>query len=266
MSGIRLSYEADLPARSGLGTSSSFAVGMINAFHAVKGSRADKRRLADEAIHLERVLCGEAGGEQDQIAVAFGGLNRIDFSAGGYSVRPLIMPKERKLSLSGSLMLFFTGLSRFSASIQEGVAQSLGGKSEILGEMKSLVDMAEKILASKGSLDEFGRLLDYAWKLKRGMSAGVSTPRVDEAYAKALEAGALGGKLLGAGGGGFLLFYVPRERQDSVAEALGDMLRVPFEFEGGGASVLYYDAEDWSESQFREPGEHSGQRLISSSV
>lgn len=245
---IRMTYEADLPARSGLGTSSSFAVGMIEAFYGLKGKYADKRKLADEAIYLERVLCAEAGGIQDQIAASFGGFNRIDFSKDGYSVKPVIMHKERKEELNRRLMLFFTGFSRFSSDIQKGTEKSMQDKSRELLEMYALVDEAEKVLTDKNrSLDEFGKLLDYTWKLKRGISSGISTDSIDELYAKAVNAGALGGKLLGAGGGGFLLFYVPEERQEAVKKALAGQMYVPFRFESEGTKIIYYAQEDYKE-------------------
>lgn len=245
---IRMTYEADLPARSGLGTSSSFAVGMLEAFYALKGKYADKRKLADDAIYLERTLCAEAGGIQDQIAASFGGFNRIDFSRDGYTVRPVIMNRERKEELNSQLMLFFTGFSRFSSDIQKGAEKSMKDKTSQLIEMYHLVDEAEKILTDKNiSLDEFGKLLDYTWKLKRGISAGISTDSIDEQYAKAMNAGALGGKLLGAGGGGFLLFYVPLEKQADVKNALKDQMCVPFKFENDGTKIIYYSAEDYKE-------------------
>ncbi len=240
---IRLTYESDLPARSGLGTSSSFAVGMINAFYALKGKYADKRKLADDAIYLERVLCNEAGGIQDQIAAAFGGLNRIDFDANGYDVKPIIISPERKRMLNENLMLFFTGFSRFSADIQVTTGKAMSNKLAELAEMKRLVDEAEGVLISKGDLNEFGRLLDYTWKLKRGISSAVSTDSIDALYTKAIQAGALGGKLLGAGGGGFLLFYVEKDKQESVRKALQDLLYVPFEFENMGTKVVHYTPE-----------------------
>ena len=151
----------------GLGTSSSFAVGMLNAFYALKGKYADKRKLADDAIYLERVLCNESGGVQDQIAAAFGGLNRINFNADGYEVNPVIISPERKAQLNNNLMLFFTGFSRFSSDIQQTTEKALVDKQKQLLEMLSLVDDAEKVLTSKTDLNEFGRLLDYTWKLKR---------------------------------------------------------------------------------------------------
>lgn len=242
---IRLTYEADLPARSGLGTSSSFAVGMLNAFYALKGKYADKRKLADDAIFLERVLCNESGGVQDQIAASFGGLNRINFDAVGYSVNPVIISPERKNLLNRNLMLFFTGFSRFSSDIQVEAEKSLKSKQAQLLEMLSLVDDAEAVLTSKCDLNEFGRLLDYTWKLKRGITSKVSTDSIDAVYEKAMKAGATGGKLLGAGGGGFLLFYVEPEKQEKVREVLKDFLYVPFKFETGGTRVIHYTPESY---------------------
>ncbi len=245
MDDIRLTYESDLPARSGLGTSSSFAVGMLEAFYALKGQYADKRKLADDAIYLERTLCAESGGVQDQIAAAFGGLNRINFSRDGYSVNPVIISPERKKQLNRSLMLFFTGFSRFSSDIQKGTEVSMKDKTVQLKEMYRLVDEAEQVLVNRDrSLDEFGRLLDYTWKLKRGISGGISTDTIDGQYQKALDAGALGGKLLGAGGGGFLLFYVPEDKQASVREAMKGLLYVPFKFENDGTKVIHYSPEE----------------------
>ena len=211
---IRLTYEADLPARSGLGTSSSFAIGMLNAFYALKGKYADKRKLADEAIYLERVLCNEAGGWQDQIAASFGGFNRIEFNADGYEVRPIIINPERKK----------------------------------LKQMYELVNEAEQVLVNKDrDLDDFGRLLDTTWKLKKGTGSSISTGSIDELYDKAMKAGALGGKLLGAGGGGFLLFYVQPENQKLVKEAMSDLMYIPFRFEDAGTQVIHYTPEPYEE-------------------
>lgn len=211
---IRLTYEADLPARSGLGTSSSFAIGMLNAFYALKGKYADKRKLADEAIYLERVLCNEAGGWQDQIAASFGGFNRIEFNADGYEVRPIIINPERKK----------------------------------LKQMYELVNEAEQVLVNKDrDLDDFGRLLDTTWKLKKGTGSSISTGSIDELYDKGMKAGVLGGKLLGAGGGGFLLFYVQPENQKLVKEAMSDLMYIPFRFEDAGTQVIHYTPEPYEE-------------------
>ena len=242
---IRLGYEADLPARSGLGTSSSFAVGMINAFYALKGKYADKKKLANEAIYLERTLCGEAGGWQDQISAAFGGMNRIDFSRDGvYTVKPVIIHPERKKKLNDNLMMFFTGFTRFSSDMQ--TINAIGYKTKVaqLQQMFALVDEAEKVLEDKNSdLDEFGRLLDRTWKLKRQTGSAITTDSIDGIYERGIAAGALGGKLLGAGGGGFLVFYVPPEKQDAVKSAMGNLLHVPFQFENGGTQVIHYTPE-----------------------
>lgn len=244
MHDIRLTYEADLPARSGLGTSSSFAVGMLNAFHALKGQYVGKRQLADEAIYLERTLCHESGGVQDQIAASFGGLNRIGFDGSGYKVSPIIISPDRKLLLNRNLMLFFTGFSRFSFEIQSDTQNALKGQTGRLIEMCRLVDEAERVLVSPNAdLNDFGKLLDYTWRLKRGMTSKISTGSIDALYQTAVKAGALGGKLLGAGGGGFLLFYVEPEKQETVRKALQNLLYVPFKFEDQGTRVLYYTPE-----------------------
>lgn len=243
---MRLTYEADLPARSGLGTSSSFAVGMLNAFYALKGKYADKKKLADEAIYLERVLCKEAGGWQDQIAASYGGFNRINFNADGYEVLPVIISPEKKKTLNKNLMMFFTGFTRFSSDVQKANAQGRQDKTSQLKEMLTLVDEAEKALTeSSDSLSEFGRLLDHTWKLKRQTGAAVSTDAIDTLYAKGISAGATGGKLLGAGGGGFIVFYVEPDYQDAVKEAMSDLLYVPFEFENGGTRVIHYTPENY---------------------
>lgn len=243
---LRLNYEADLPARSGLGTSSSFAVGLLNAFYALKGKYADKRKLADEAIYLERVLCDEAGGWQDQIAASFGGFNKINFTASGYEVMPLIVSPEKKELLNDKLMMFFTGFTRFSAEIQASNSMEKENKYAVLKEMQALVADAEAVLTDKyADLDEFGRLLDYTWKLKRRTGTKISTDSIDCLYECGIKAGATGGKLLGAGGGGFLLFYVPLDRQKEVRRAMEKFLCIPFRFETEGTRVIYYAAENY---------------------
>lgn len=241
---MRIAYEADLPARSGLGTSSSFAVGMLNAFHCMKGTFASKERLAKEAIILERELCNEAGGWQDQIAAAYGGFNRIDFVNNSFQVNPIIMSPKRKDELNSNLMMFFTGFTRFSSDMQK--ANKVTDKTTRLKEMLALVDEAQGALTDKSKpLSEFGRLLDVTWNLKRNTGPQISTGPIDELYSKAIKAGALGGKLLGAGGGGFLVFYVEPDAHKSVRKALKDLLYIPFEFENQGTSVVYYDPEDF---------------------
>ena len=267
MRDLRITYEADLPARSGLGTSSSFAVGMLSAFHGLKGHAETKERLADEAIYLEREMCREAGGWQDQIAASFGGFNKIVFGKEAedikksrkqsafekgqteeketidydYAVIPLSVSEERKRALNANLMMFFTGFTRFSSDIQKENARADGREKTLqLKKMLSLVPAAEKILTDDSTdLDDFGRLLNETWRLKRQTGGAVTTGGIDALYEKGLAAGALGGKLLGAGGGGFMVFYVPKEKHHDVMKAMNELMYVPFEFESEGTKTLY---------------------------
>ena len=244
---IRLTYEGDLPARTGLGTSSTFAVGMLNAFCALKGKMMSHRQLADEAIHVERDILKEHGGWQDQVAAAYGGLNRIDFKDGDFSVHPIIISPERKHELDENLMLFYTGIQRFSSEIQADTFASPVDKTKQLLDMLALVDEAEKILTDHNtSLNEFGKLLDTTWKLKRGTGSKVSNGSIDELYNRAIKEGALGGKLLGAGGGGFLLFYCEKQHQPALVKTLEQLMIVPFNFENEGAQILYYNPQTYS--------------------
>ena len=204
-----------------------------------------EKDLADEAIYLERVLCSEAGGWQDQIAASFGGFNRINFGPDGYEVLPLIISPERKKRLNDNLMMFFTGFTRFSSEIQKvNEVDGTLNKRKMLGKIYELVNIAERILTNEEkNLDEFGKLLDLTWKLKRKTGNYVSTDSIDYLYEKGIQAGALGGKLLGAGGGGFLVFYVPPEKQEKVMEAMKELLYIPFKFENGGTRVIHYTPE-----------------------
>lgn len=245
---LRLTYESDLPAKSGLGTSSSFAVGMLNAFYALKGKYIDKKRLADEAIYLERTLCKENGGIQDQIAAAFGGLNRIDFNREGYTVNPIIIDEKRKELLNENLMLFFTGFSRFSSDIQKNARKEMNSNIAMLKEMYQLVDEAEQVLIGKGELKEFGKLMEYSWKMKSRLASNISTDAIDHIYDKAKRAGAIGGKLLGAGGGGFLLFYVEPDMQNEIRKKLDSMLYVPFRLENMGTRIIHFTPETYEET------------------
>jgi len=244
---IRLTYEGDLPARTGLGTSSTFAVGMINSFCALKGKMMSKRQLAQEAIHVERNILQEYGGWQDQVAAAYGGLNRINFHDNDFTVHPIVISPDRKKQLDENLLLFYTGVQRFSSEIQENTFAKPIDKTQQLLDMLALVDEAEEILTNKNiSLNEFGKLLDKTWKLKRGIGAKVSNGSIDELYNLGIKAGALGGKLLGAGGGGFLLFYCEKEKQVNLIKALDKLMIVPFNFENDGAQILYYAPTEYS--------------------
>ncbi|MBQ7122284.1 MAG: kinase [Clostridia bacterium] len=239
---ICLNYDADIPAKTGLGTSSAFSVGMLNAFYTMQGIEKSKRELADGAIYLERTLCDEDGGIQDQIASAFGGFNRIDFSADGYTVTPVEFAEGKKQQLNENLMLFFTGLSRFSFQVQKSTKKLLDKNTDRLISIYKMVDEAEDILRNPNrSLDDFGLLLNETWIQKRGINSEISTDYIDISYQKAIDAGALGGKLLGAGGGGCLLFYVTPDKQAAVRSALGEMHEVKFKFENEGTKIICRD-------------------------
>lgn len=256
MHDMRVVYDSDLPARSGLGSSSSFAVSLLMGFYALKGKYADKHRLASDAIHLERTLCAESGGWQDQIATAYGGLNRINFSKGDFVVNPIIMPMERKSLLNSHLMLVFTGFSRLSAEIADSQVKSIKNNKSELMEILEMVDEGEKILTGKCNISEFGRLLDHAWQVKRGLSKQITTNEIDIIYQKAKDSGAIGGKLMGAGGGGFLMLFAEPDKQAAIRERLIDLTHVPFKFEESGAQVLYYTPEDY----IKAPKDHMIQR------
>lgn len=250
---LHVAYDADLPSRTGLGTSSTFAVGLLNAFYCLKGKYASKAQLANDAIYVERELCNEAGGWQDQIAASFGGLNRIDFKEGEYHINPIIINPNRKQELNNNLLLYFTGFTRFSAEIQKSTKATIESKRKQLDEMLNLVDDAQDILEHENrDLDDFGRLLDKTWTLKKQTGSEISKAHIDELYYKGLGAGALGGKLLGAGGGGFLLFYVQQDKQKKVREAFKDLMEVPFSFEQEGTRVIYYSPEIYDHSNSQE--------------
>ena len=204
---IHIVHDADLPARSGLGTSSAFAVGLLNGLHAMRGELVDKMTLAREAIELERVKCREAGGVQDQLACAFGGLNKMIFTSKGFEVIPIPLLKERKEKFCSQLLLFFTGFTRKSSELLARQISNTKNKLRELGEMVHLVDDGLKaLMASDDDFKEFGRLLDHAWQLKRSLAKGITNDSMDIIYSKARKAGALGGKLLGGGGGGSSYF------------------------------------------------------------
>lgn len=237
---IQIAYDADLPACSGIGSSSSFAVALLQGLHALKNEYPDNMTLAKEAIYIERVLCNEDGGVQDQIAAAFGGLNRLDFSDDGYKVTPLEINEGRNNNFQNNLMLVFTGFTRYSSVIATEQQKSIPSTLAQLHEMKSLVDTAENILKS-GDLDDFGRLLDYTWQLKRSLSDYISNSEIDELYERAKKYGALGGKILGAGGGGFMLLYVPQDKREELIRSFNDLKIVPFKLEKEGTKIIFHN-------------------------
>lgn len=239
--GLEIHHDGDLPARSGLGSSSSFTVGLLHALHAYRGHMATKQELAQQAIHIEQEVIGESVGSQDQMWAAYGGLNRIDFRPdGGIDVNPLIIQPERRAELENNLVLYFTGFSRIASDIEKDKIATLDQRKAQLHTLRAMVDEAAAILGTPNSpLDQLGQLLHEGWMLKRELSQAVSNRKIDDLYEAALSAGALGGKLLGAGGGGFLLLYVPPERQMSVRERLKDLIAVNFRFDGGSKIVVY---------------------------
>lgn len=243
--GLEIHHDGDLPARSGLGSSSSFTVGLIHAINALRGKYVSKDELASSAIHVEQEVIHESVGSQDQISAAFGGFNRIHFRRdGGFDVDPLVLPKERIEELQACLMLCFTGFSRFAPEVAKSKLDNFANRRTELTRMGDMVEEAVRILRQPGtSLDDFGRLLDEAWRYKRSLSDKVSNPDIDRLYEAARQAGAGGGKILGAGGGGFLLLFVHPDRQAKVREKLSALVHVPVQFESSGSRVVLYQPD-----------------------
>lgn len=245
--GVEVQHNADLPAMAGLGSSSAFTVGLLHSLYGLQGQMVDKQKLAMDAIHVEQNLIKEAVGSQDQTMAAFGGFNKIEF--GGYDeirVSPIMIDQSKVQELQDNLMLFFTGIARYAsylAKVQITVTKSKA-KDKELARMHKMVDEASEILSKRKSLDEFGELLDEAWKVKRGLTRKITNGIIDDIYETAKKAGALGGKLLGAGGGGFMLFYVREQNQPKVSEALRKLLHVPFRFENYGSQIIYKMPDD----------------------
>ena len=241
--GLEIHHDGDLPARSGLGSSSSFTVGMLNALYALRGAMIDKQKLAQEAIRIEQRVIGEAVGSQDQVWAAFGCINRIDFPiAGDFQVRPLVMPGERRQQLLDHLLLFFTGFSRFASEIAQKQIDNFDQRQDHLKTITSLVDEAMNVVQSDGRpVREIGELLHQSWHLKRELADSVTTPKIDEIYDAALDAGAIGGKLLGAGGGGFVLLFVEPDKQEAVKERLKDLVWVDFGIDDVGSKIVLYE-------------------------
>jgi D-glycero-alpha-D-manno-heptose-7-phosphate kinase len=254
--GVEIHHDGDLPARSGLGSSSSFTVGILHALYALKGMIPSRHQLALESIHLEQERLKETVGCQDQILAAYGGFNHIVFSRNGeFSVRPMTLPAERFRELNAHLMLFFTGIHRTASDVAQSYVNGIETRERQLCAIAGLVDEGFALLNRGDDLFRFGRLLHEGWEVKRGLSGRVSNPHVEEIYAAARAAGAIGGKLLGAGGGGFLLLFVPPAEQGRVRTRLNGLIHVPFKFEFSGSQIIVFDPEeDYSaEEQFRVP-------------
>lgn len=239
--GLTIHYTGDVPARSGMGSSSSFTVGFLHALYGLKGITPDKKKLAEEAIHIEQNCIKENVGAQDQVASAFGGFNKIDFNKeGGFTVTSIKLSEERLEDLQKHMMLFFTGFSRTASEVAIDQIKNIPNKTKELHAMRDMVDEALLILKSDGDwLCDFGKLLNKSWELKRGLSSKISNDKIDDLYDRAMEAGALGGKLLGAGGGGFLLICARPEDQDKIRKVLPNLLLIPFSFENEGSQIIY---------------------------
>jgi D-glycero-alpha-D-manno-heptose-7-phosphate kinase len=248
--GLEIHHDGDLPARSGLGSSSAFTVGLLNAISALHGKHISNQKLASQAIHIEQNVIKENVGSQDQIATACGGFNVIKFEANGdFDVSPVILTPEKRANLEGHLMLFFTGISRNrnASDIAKSQIANISSKKRELYRMMNMVGDAKNILQdSTDYCKEFGQLLDESWRLKRSLSDKVSTKEIDDMYEAAKNAGAYGGKLMGAGGGGFLILIVKPELQKRVSERLKNLIHVPIKFEFSGSKIVFYQPDGFA--------------------
>jgi D-glycero-alpha-D-manno-heptose-7-phosphate kinase len=242
--GLEIHHDGDLPARSGIGSSSSFCVGLLHALYALQGRMPSKQQLAAESIHIEQERLQETVGSQDQVTAAYGGFNHVLFQpTGEISVRPLTISQSRLRSLNDHLLLFFTGIKRTSSDVARSYVGKLDANKRHLRIMKDLVDEALAVLQSEADLRAFGELMHESWLAKRSLSSQVSTAEIDDIYQSALASGAVGGKLLGAGGGGFLLLFASPDRHAALKEKFEGMIDVPFRFESGGSQIIFYDPE-----------------------
>ena len=240
--GVSVHHDGDIPARSGMGSSSAFTVGLLNSLYALEGKMITKEHLTKEAIYIEQELIKENVGSQDQTSAAYGGFNIIEFVPNGeIVVAPIIIKPERLRELEKNLVLIFTGFSRVASEVAEDKIQSIPNNKDNLSQMKALVDKAYKIITSSNkSLSEFGEVLNETWHLKKRLSNKVTMPEVDELYETAIKSGAIGGKLCGAGRGGFMVFYVEQKNQSKLIGALKRYLHVPFNFDFDGSKIIFY--------------------------
>ncbi len=243
--GLEIHHDGDLPARSGLGSSSAFTVGLLNALYALQGKMPNKHQLATESIYLEQEVLKEAVGSQDQMLAAHGGFKHFTFHNDSHiSVEPITLSPARIEELEDHLMLFYTGIVRTASNIAKSYATPVNSQKRQLRIMQDMVDEAIAILSSSQEIKGFGELMEEAWQLKKSLSSIVSNNSIDEIYQAARDSGATGGKIIGAGGGGFLLLFVPPNRQKFVREKLQKLLYVPFKFEGGGSQIIFYDQQE----------------------
>ena len=259
--GLEIYHQGDLPARSGVGSSSSFTVGLLNAICTLQGKMIDKHQLAERSIHIEQNLIKETVGSQDQVSAAYGGFNHIRFlTNGSFAVNPIEIGQDRINDLNQHLMLFFTGVARTAEKVAESYVVDIETKEKQLCSMQKMVGEAISTLTGKGSLEDIGKLLHEAWLRKSSLSKLVSNSYVDKMYSVAREAGALGGKLCGAGGGGFMLLFVPPEKQSTVKEKFHKLVHVPFDFEHEGTQIIFHDKQ----KRYFEEEESRAQNQISS--
>lgn len=246
--GVEIHHDGDLPARAGLGSSSSFTVGLLHALYALKGIMPSKMQLAKEAIHIEQDIIKENVGSQDQVFAAFGGFNRIDFSGeNNIDIKRITIDPQRLKLLQDHLMLIFTGFARTASQIAGEQIKQTPNKGHELTEMYGMVDEAINILNGDNNLSDFGKLMHQSWQLKRSLTDKISTPEIDNIYAAARHAGSTGGKLIGAGGGGFILLFAPPEIQPKIKAELRRLLCVPFKFENLGSQIIFYEVDSYYE-------------------
>ena len=239
--GVEIIHNADLPARSGLGSSSTFTVGLLNSLSALKGRSISKRELATKSLYIEQNLIRENVGSQDQVAASFGGLNKISFSKNKiFEVSPITISKKRIINLDENLMLFFTGFARNASDIAKTQIKNIDKKYDELTRIHRIAEYGYNVLNSTSDLNEIGHLLNEQWQIKRELSNKITSVKIDKMYQTGIKAGAIGGKLLGAGGGGFMLFYVPKRKQNNLKQALKNKLHVPFNFEFTGSNIVYH--------------------------
>ncbi|TSC88525.1 MAG: putative kinase related to galactokinase and mevalonate kinase [Microgenomates group bacterium Gr01-1014_7] len=246
--GVEIHYDGDLPGRSGLGSSSAFTVGLLHALYALGGHMPNKHRLAKESIYLEQRVLKETVGSQDQVLASYGGFNLITFHKdGNFSLKPITIPSKRVEDLENHLMLFYTGIARTASDVAKTFIPNIEQKEKQLFAMNEMVNQALNILNSKQDINDFGKLLHETWSLKRSLSSSVSNSLIDDIYLNALSAGATGGKIIGAGGGGFILLFVPPSHQAKVRKKFNKLIHVPFNFERAGSQIIFFDQqEDYS--------------------
>lgn len=243
--GLEIHHDGDLPARSGLGSSSAFTVGLLHALYALKGKIINKKQLAKESIYLEQKILKETVGSQDQVLASYGGFNLITFHKNGEIIlKPMTISSKRVEELQSHLMLFYTDIARTASNVAKTFVPNIEQKEKQLFAMNEMVDQAINILNSKQDISDFGKLLHETWSLKRSLSSSVSNSFIDNIYLNALEAGAIGGKILGAGGGGFLLLFIPPSKQAKVRKKFNKLVHVPFKFENQGSQIIFYDQQE----------------------